>query len=174
MLYLLPLRLFKLHHFSLQSFLATFREYAFLWMQDVQRTFEEFLAGNIVAHPRKMNRSELLRSRASMTSGKSRRDRERETRWYESFGWCHEQFYYQNYWCLCESDFSRFYPKERNLKKSTVLVFVSQLQPQLSGGLYSHHQWRHGAFWEDVPQSQENDGHQGAPRRKRAFVGRLW
>lgn len=66
---------------SLQSFLATFREYAFLWMQDVQRTFEEFLAGNIEAHPRKMNRSELIRSRASLTSEKSKREREKETRW---------------------------------------------------------------------------------------------
>ena len=64
----------------LQGFLATFREYAFLWMQDVQRTFEEFLAGNIVAHPRKMNRSEQLRSRASMTSEKSKREKERDPR----------------------------------------------------------------------------------------------
>ncbi|XP_020627063.1 dynein beta chain, flagellar outer arm-like isoform X2 [Orbicella faveolata] len=63
-----------------KSFLATFREYAFLWMQDVQRTFEEFLAGNIEAHPRKMNRSELIRSRASMTSEKSRKEKERDPR----------------------------------------------------------------------------------------------
>ncbi|XP_066025345.1 uncharacterized protein [Pocillopora verrucosa] len=63
-----------------KSFLATFREYAFLWIQDVQRTFEEFLAGNIVAHPRKMNRSELIRSRASQTSEKSRKEKERDPR----------------------------------------------------------------------------------------------
>jgi len=49
-------------------------------MQDVQRTFEEFLAGNIEAHPRKMNRSELIRSRASMTSEKSRKEKERDPR----------------------------------------------------------------------------------------------
>ncbi|EDO43528.1 predicted protein [Nematostella vectensis] len=63
-----------------KGFLATFREYAFLWMQDVQRTFEEFLAGNIAAHPRKMNRSELIRSRASVNSEKSRKDKDKDTR----------------------------------------------------------------------------------------------
>lgn len=63
-----------------KSFLATFREYAFLWMQDVQRTFEEFLAGNIVAHPRKMNRAELLRSRASLSAEKVKKEKERDPR----------------------------------------------------------------------------------------------
>ena len=37
-------------------------------MQDVERTFDEFLAGNIVAHPRDMTRPEALRSSASITS----------------------------------------------------------------------------------------------------------
>lgn len=63
-----------------QEILATFREYAFLWMQDVQRTFKEFLAGNIVAHPRKMNRSEAIRSRASQHSEKSKKEREKDVR----------------------------------------------------------------------------------------------
>lgn len=69
----------------LQSFLTTFREYAFLWIQDVQRTFEEFLAGNIVAHPRKMNRTELLRSRASLSAEKSKKERERDPRYVKVF-----------------------------------------------------------------------------------------
>jgi len=51
-------------------------------MQDVQRTFEAFLEGNIVAHPRKMNRSENIRSRASEHSGKSKKDKDKDVRRY--------------------------------------------------------------------------------------------
>ena len=58
-----------------QNLLGTFRQYAFLWMQDVERTFKEFLAGNIVAHPRGMSTAETLRSGASITSQKSKKDR---------------------------------------------------------------------------------------------------
>ena len=51
----------------------------------MQRTFEEFLAGNIVAHPRKMNRTELLRSRASLSAEKSKKERERDPRYVSFF-----------------------------------------------------------------------------------------
>lgn len=55
--------------------LETFRQYAFLWMQDVERTFQEFLAGNIVAHHRGMSGAEVLRSGASLTSQRARKEK---------------------------------------------------------------------------------------------------
>jgi hypothetical protein len=58
-----------------QNMLGTFRQYAFLWMQDVERTFKEFLAGNIVAHPRGMSGAEILRSGASLTSQRAKREK---------------------------------------------------------------------------------------------------
>ena len=44
-------------------------------MQDVERTFKEFLAGNIVAHPRDMSGAEMVRSKASISSQKSRMEK---------------------------------------------------------------------------------------------------
>ena len=41
----------------------------------MESTFKEFLAGSIVAHPRFMSGSEMLRSEASLTSQRSRREK---------------------------------------------------------------------------------------------------
>ena len=43
----------SLHHvfFLLQKLLEVFKEYAFLWQQDVNQTFEDFLSGLLTPNP---------------------------------------------------------------------------------------------------------------------------
>ena len=59
-----------------------YKDYAFIWLQDVNYTFQEFLAGNINAnHVRDIREEEDLGSRVSVFSiGKNKSDL-KETRW---------------------------------------------------------------------------------------------
>ncbi len=57
-----------------QSLRKRFSIYAFLWEQDVQKTFTAFLQGQAPPHPRRFTRPETIRSRASarVESGRPR------------------------------------------------------------------------------------------------------
>lgn len=62
-----------------------FKDYAFIWLQDVNYTFQEFLNGNITTnHLADIREQEELKSRASVFSiGKNKSDL-KEARWVSS------------------------------------------------------------------------------------------
>ena len=90
----------------------------------MQRTFEEFLAGNIVAHPRKMNRAELLRSRASLSAEKVKKEKERDPR-FVSFSVMDSKVFLHGF---------------LNMWEKQILTSIIEIQKE---------NWGHNVFFED-------------------------
>eukprot|EP00794_Sanderia_malayensis_P011161 gene11161-12333_t len=59
-----------------ETYLETFKEFAFLWLQDVKLTFDEFLKGNISSRAKSSSRQEEVKSSLSTSS---RKDKERSS-----------------------------------------------------------------------------------------------